>query len=273
MQCPPSLSWHHPESFAQALPPADRTHQLHQVIANFISGSHLAIPKGESDLSLASLACIGSFLWPAVYPRQNRNGSNDVVVESISLWKGDLVELACESWLRSDDTIKDPSHLTVYHMINIMLHANLTVIQSFAHSTPDSAARDPEKGLAAREIHAWIESRHYKIAQWHAEHIIAGIEGALAAPAARQERSNLRQPSSHLASSSTEPRRLPYEAPHIPYAVYFATLIIWCGALIEEGATSTSSSARAPITRGERILSLHKVHIAQLLARVLSEVK
>ena len=68
-------------------------------------------------------------------------------------------------------------------------------------------------------------------------------------------------------------RRLPFEAPHIPYAVYFATLVLWCGAVTEETTVSNLLSAQASIARGERVLSLHKVHIAQLLARVLNDVK
>jgi hypothetical protein len=219
--------------------------------------------------SLASLASLSSFLWPAVYARQNRYGSNNVSVESVSLWKGDFVELGCDTWLRSQSHAT-ASDMAVYHLMHIMLHANLTVIQSFAHSTPDSAGRDPEKSLAAMEIHAWGRSRHYKIARWHAERIVAAVEEAFNAPPSRSEMSSL--PPHIRASSGAEPRRLPFESPHVPYTVYFATLVIACGEMCCE-STSVSSSAQATIIRGERILSFHKIHVARLLGRVLSEVK
>jgi hypothetical protein len=58
------------------------------------------------------------------------------------------------------------------------------------------------------------------------------------------------------------------EAPHAPYAVYFAVLVLWCGDFMSEDPL-TASQLRAPIIRGEKILLLHKVHVAQLLAKAL----
>ena len=253
LNCPPSLAWHHPDSIAQFFSAMERISPLHNKQAS----------------SLASLASLSPFLWPVTFPRQNRYGNNDVSVETVSLWKGVLVELACDTWLRSQNHAT-ASDLTLYHLMNIMIHANLTVIQSLAHSAPDSAARDPTKSLAAMEIHSWVRSRHYEIAHWHAERMITAVEAAFVAPPSRPELSSLQ---AHIRSSSgAEPRRLPFEAPHVPYAIYFATLIIWCGAMLGETSTS-SSSAQASIIRGERIMSFHKVHVARLLGRVLSEVK
>lgn len=233
----------------------------------------MTVSNAGTEFSLASLACVSVFLWPVMYPRQNRYGIDDVTVESLSLWKKDFVDLACDSWFRVHGRVADASHLTVYHMLNIMLRANLTVIQSFAHSAPESPARDPAKGLAAREIHRWTQSPHYKISRWHAEHLIATIERTFMAPTNKFKQPGIQPSHKKASSSSTEARQLPFEAPHIPYAVYFATLIIWCSAMTEEGNPLNSLVAQAIITRGERILLLHKVHIAQLLARVLRDVR
>jgi hypothetical protein len=273
MQCPPSLSWHHADSFARLSNPSSRINQLHKLVAEVIDGGRTAIKNASSDFSLAGLACVAMFLWPVIYPLQNRYGVSNMVVESFSLWKRDFADLACDTWLRIHGQTADASHLTIYHMLNIMLRANLTIVQSFAHSAPGSPARDPNKSLAAREVNLWTRSPHYKFARWHAEHMIATIEGAFTFPTNRSEQPNVRQSSKRPSSSTTESRQLPFEAPHIPYAIYFATLVIWCGAMTEENNVSTSLAPQAAITRGERILSLHKVHIAQLLARVLSDVK
>ncbi|KAK5025031.1 hypothetical protein LTS07_008410 [Exophiala sideris] len=229
--------------------------------------------KEEESARLTSLAYLSTFLWPAIYPRQNSYGIDNVVIESLSLGKSDFVELACDTWLRSFGQRPEPSHLVVYHMMNIMLHTNLTVLQSFAHSPPGSAARDPKKSLAAREIHGWAQSRHYKVAKWHAENMLSSIEGAFVTSLNKSEAATPHQIPSRSSFSTTEPRRLPFEAPHVPYAMYYATLVLWSGATLEESAGTSSVSAQALIARGERILSLHKVHIAQLLARVLNEVK
>ena len=272
-QCPPSFSWHHADSFARSSNSSSQMHKLHKLVAEVTDGGRTTMPNAGSDFSLASLACASVFLWPVMYPRQNRYGVSNVVVGSLSLWKRDFVDLACDTWLRIHGPSTNASHLAVYHMLNIMLRANLTVIQSFAHSQPDSPARDPKKGLAAREVHLWIRSPHYKFAHWHAEHMLTAIEAAFSSPASRSEQSHFQRLSERRSSSMPESRQLPFEAPHVPYAVYFATLIIWCGAMTEESSASISLAAQAAITRGERILSLHKVHIAQLLAHVLSDVK
>ncbi|KIW30690.1 uncharacterized protein PV07_06409 [Cladophialophora immunda] len=273
MQCPPSLPWHHPNSFAESPPHGSQIHQLQHSIAALVRGSHASEPEICERFGLARLSYLFTFLWHAKYPRQNSYGVDNVVIESLTLGKSDFVELACDSWLRSLDEVPDPSLVVVYHMLNILLHTNLAILQSFAHSAPNSTARDPKKSLAAREIYGWTQSRHYEIAQWHAENMLSSIEGAFVTSLNKAEAANSQQPSSRSAFSTTEPRRLPFEAPHVPYAVYYATLVLWTGAATEETPGLSSVSAQALIARGERILFLHKVHIAQLLARVLNEIK
>ncbi|KAI1613367.1 hypothetical protein EDD36DRAFT_475380 [Exophiala viscosa] len=273
MQCPPTLSWHHPDSFAASPLPGTQIHRLQSLIVDLTRGAPKIKPDTCNEFSLTSLAYLSTFLWPAIYPRQNSYGIENVVIESLLLGKSDFVELACDTWLRSLGQRPEPSHLVVYHMMNIMLHTNLTVLQSFAHSPPGSAARDPKRSLVAREVHGWAQSRHYKTARWHAENMLSSIEGAFVTSLNRSEAAAPHQISSRSSFSTTEPRRLPFEAPHVPYAMYYATLVLWSGATLEECAGTSSVSAQALIARGERILSLHKVHIAQLLARVLNEVK
>ncbi|KAK5227824.1 hypothetical protein LTR47_008395 [Exophiala xenobiotica] len=272
MQRPPSLSWQHVHAFRQTSSPTSQVARLYQQVLRLTDGGLTGAPAVGNDISLGSLASLTSHLWPAMYPRQNRYGADSVSVESLSLWKPDFPELACSTWLQSQGECVNFSCLAAYHMMNIMLHANLTVLQSFAHSPPGSAARDPKKSLAAREMHAWTQDRQYKIARWHAEQMIVSVEGAFTSTA-KTDQQGSQQPPSRSSFTASEPRRLPHEAPHVPYAIYYATLVLWCGAVIEERGGAQPASVQAPIARGERILSLHKVHIAQLLARVLNEIK
>jgi hypothetical protein len=270
MQRPASSSWQRTNSFVQQLYSDARSTQLRAVIAALNDGGHMTTTEVPEEFGLPSLASLSVHLWPAIYSRQNGYGADNLLVESLPLWDPAYIELACDNWVRTIGHTKDPSHLAVYHMMNIMLHANLTVLQSFAHSPPGSARRDPKKSSAAKEIIAWTQDRNYKISRWHAENMISSIEGAFVTPNAQID-----QPQ-HLSgrlSSNTEPRRLPYEAPHVPYAVYYATLILWCGHATHDPKVTSSISAQAQIARGERVLSLHKLHIAQLLARVLNEVR
>lgn len=238
-----------------------------EISRDLTDGGHKIDTSCPQEFHLPSLAGLCSHLWPATYSRQNRNFGDGPSNKSTSFWGPHFVELACDNWLRTIGQTSNYSSLAIYHMMNIMLHADLTMLQHFAHSTPGSAALDAKKSLVAKEIKSWKESRHYKIAHWHAEGIISSVEKAISASSSKAEQ--------HRSSRSTniEPRRLPCEAPHVPYAIYYATLVIWCGAITEETTNMPSSNAQVFIARGERILSLHKVHIAQLLARVLYEIK
>lgn len=273
MQRPPSMSWSHVNSFAH-LPSMDsHTTQLRRQVVALTDRSHTVCSNENKKYSLASLAALSTHLWPVVYPSPSRHTSPGTGIKSHSLWKADFVELACDTWLRTAGPGANPSSLAVYHMMNIMLHANLAGLQYFAHSHPGSEARDPEKSSTGREIHAWVQDKHYMIASWHAENLTNGIENAFDTPSDRAKKQDSRAPLTIHSSTSTEPPRLPFETPHVPYAIYFATLILWCGAMVKDNNCSSDASARAHLARGERLLSLHKVHIARLLACVLQEVK
>ncbi|KAH8696269.1 hypothetical protein BGW36DRAFT_408196 [Talaromyces proteolyticus] len=269
MQRPPSLSWHHIDLFANSLSPENRISSFHKVARDLTDGGHMLEPIRPTESCLSGLAGLCSYLWPATYSKQDRYSGDEFPDQSTSFWKADFVELACDNWLRTIGQAGNNSSLAVYHMMNIMLHVDLAMLQHFAHSAPGSAGRDPKKSLVAREIKSWKEGRHYKIAHWHAEGIIVAVERALNASSNKAEQ----QLPPRLKSANTETRRLPYEAPHVPYAIYYATLVTWCGAITEENNAASASAAQVFIARGERILSLHRVHIAQLLARVLYDIK
>jgi hypothetical protein len=263
MQRPPSLSWHHVDLFAR---PGTHMSHFYEISRDLTDGGHKIGTSCPQEFHLPSLAGLCSYLWPATYSRQNRDFGDGPSTKSTSFWGPHFAELACDNWLRTIGQTSSYSSLAVYHMMNIMLHANLTLLQHFAHFAPGSAARDPKNSLVAREIKTWKEGRHYEIANWHAEGIISSVEKAISTSSGKAEQQRSR-------STNTEPRRLPYEAPHVPYAIYYATLVIWCGAITDEPTDMSSPNAQVYIARGERILSLHKVHIAQLLARVLYEIK
>jgi len=265
---PPSLARKYSESFTQTPANRSRISQLHSVIADLTCGGHTIKAELHGQFSLPSLASVSTIIWPAIYPQQNGYGTDKALLESLSLWKADFAELACDTWLRTLYRPENLSHLVIYHMMGIILHTNLTVLQNFAHSAPGSAARDAKRCAAAKEVYAWTQDRHYTTARWHAEQMIDSIEVALADPLAMTQMQS-RGPS----SLATEPPRLAFESPHVPYAVYYAALVLWAGAFTVQATSSSSTSAQAQVARGERILSLHKVHIAKLLARVLSEVR
>lgn len=272
MQRPPSMSWCHINSFAHSPGTDSHMTQLHHEIAALTDPSHSIDCASNKRYGLASLAALSAHLWPVTYPSSAGYSSPSLGTENHSLWKAEFVELACDTWLRTAGPAVKSSSLAVYHMMNIMLHANLVGLQSFAHSLPGSDTRDPDKSSTGKEIHAWLQDRHYEIALWHAGNLINSVESDFVAPTTKARKQDSRRPSS-MSSSSPEPARLPFETPHVPYAIYFATLILWCGAMAGDNTYSSTASARAHLARGEQILSQHRVLIAQLLASVLKEVK
>ncbi|KAK4944569.1 hypothetical protein LTR10_016003 [Elasticomyces elasticus] len=284
MQRPPSLARKYSESFTQTPTNRSRISQLHSVIADLVSGGHAINSEIQRRFSLTSLASLSTFVWPAIYPQQNGYGTDKALLESLSPWKADFAEMACDTWLRQlyQPENNDISHLVMYHMMGIMLHTNLTVLQCFAHSTPESTARDPKRCSVAKEIYAWTQDRNYTVARWHAEQIMESMEAALTTSAAPRPQAMMQIRTSTAANTTrpaavqanTESPRLTFESPHVPYAVYYAALVLWSAATTMRHTTASSSpTAQAQIARGERILSMHKVHVAKLLARVLSEVR
>jgi hypothetical protein len=220
----------------------------------------------QQSTSFPALTSLAVHLWPAMYSRQNHYKGEDVLVEGLHSGNADFVESALERWYQvypqgSPSCYSD--HI-VYHMMHIMLHTNVTILQIYAQSAPGSFARDPTKSTTAREVCAWIKDHHYVCASWHAEQLTALVENNIQANS--DNRTTRRS-----MNSLVEGRRLAYEAPHVPYALYYASLILWCRGAVTSEKTA-SAQTRAPLVRGERILSLHKLHAAQLLASVLGEV-
>ncbi|KAH8799730.1 hypothetical protein F5884DRAFT_115759 [Xylogone sp. PMI_703] len=112
MQQPPSLSWQHVDSFAQSLSPSSQISKLHQLVAELTDGRNFSLGNVFNGSSLASLAFLSVYLWPVIFPRQSSHGTDNILVESLSLWKRDFVELACDTWLRSLGQTQDTSHLS-----------------------------------------------------------------------------------------------------------------------------------------------------------------
>ncbi len=260
---PPNMLWHGLRSIINNSAPDSELQMLHLRLKNAVN-RNVTLPANDmQDSCMAPLAFLASNVWRAAYSRESAYPDQGTLEGALSMGKPDFAELACDDWLRgqSPHAVVDPSHLAIYHMMNIVMHANLTVLQTFAHAPSDSPHRVGDKSAVVPELRTWIHGRHYDIAQWHAERLISAVEGALPSNDSTASAPNLR-----------EERRLPFETPHVPYAIYYASLVLWCKDAILH-LKSSSAQVKAPIVRGERLLLLHKVHVAQLLARVLDTIE
>ena len=277
MYRPPCFPWRHANTFAQPSPSDGRMNALLQYPAALTKLRRTDITNirdNDNDHFLV-LASLSAYLWPATTLSESTGFPDNTIHEpsrNPSLWKSDFAEMACDTWLRSQEK---PllSTVAVYHHINTMLHANLVLLQRFAHSSPTSAARDPQKSPIARAVQSWVRSRDYEISHWHSEQLISSIESAIAASKSNAGHPGSRSTAQESACTPPISPRPTFEALHTPYVVYYAVLVLWCGELTNDLANSSLASAKAHLVRGDMILSAHKARIAQLLARVLIEIK
>ncbi|KAF5684889.1 zinc-finger double domain-containing protein [Fusarium globosum] len=140
-----------------------------------------------------------------------------------------------------------------------MLHTRLTALQTLVDFNRSSTQGDSRSAAESKGINAWLKSGEHKTACWHAERLLAAAENLL---------SSTQVDSRQKTKAPTGDQ---HEAPHVPFALYYATLVLYV-----KGAFGDSellpSQIRVPILRGERVLSLLRAQIAKTLARVLREI-
>ncbi|KAF9762332.1 hypothetical protein IL306_003452 [Fusarium sp. DS 682] len=162
-----------------------------------------------------------------------------------------LASLAPNLWSLSD--------LSLYHAMCIMLHTRLTALQTLVDINRSSTQADSRTAAASKGINAWLKSGEHNIACWHAERLLTAAENLL---------SSTQVDSRQKTKALTDDQ---HEAPHVPFALYYATLVLYV-----KGAFGDSellpSQIRVPILRGERVLSLLRAQIAKSLARVVREI-
>ena len=218
-------------------------------------------PGGDIDTgsivqhSLVTLMVIASFVW-AVAPRAAEHSGR------ASTWKVESLELALEQWIRLQKADVDWSLLMLYHMLNIILHSNLSLLQQFTHPPSSAGTRSPSR-TSLPSIQSWASSRHYVVAQWHAEALLDLAKERLGRPN-----------QSIISKSRTAAREMTptliAEAPHTSHCIYYSTLVLWCGNFVRN---SGSSSCMSYLDQGAQLLSSLKVRIAEPLENVLRELK
>ncbi|EMC98768.1 hypothetical protein BAUCODRAFT_379824 [Baudoinia panamericana UAMH 10762] len=269
MMRPPTLMWHTLTRLAAQAQQGSRLTSVIRSAAALVDGTVLPRPANGEDCSLASLASLAPHLWTVLYPRRNQHKGDTVLAEALRIGKPDFVEIACEKWIQSGVAVPstDMTALLLYHMIGINLHANLSTLQTFAYLGTGSETHGHRGRSMAEEIHCWLEERDYDVAHWHAEQLTTIVEASLTHPKAD---ASLRSRSSLSSGNTAEPRKVVYEAPHVPYAIYYATLVLYVkGAAMRDRLSAPL--VRAPLVRGERLLSFLKVAVAQPLARMLCD--
>lgn len=208
--------------------------------------------SGETSGSLETLAEISSYSW-ALCPHglANLNGQ--------FLWNHDFIELALERWNQSRlmsaevSTQSQLSTMLLYHLTHINLHSDLRILQRSTKDFMDSA-NSPKSSKVSHSITTWLATSHFEVAYWHSEAIQSLVREAMSTA---RRRTQFHADKSHLL-----------ESPHLPFCIYFSTLILWYGA---EGKTSLDASGDAVIDNGSQLLLALKVKVAKHLASALCD--
>lgn len=270
MQRPPTILPFYSESYKRSSSD-DLTSKFTGILRGLLSSAHVAKGSKNARFDNAAISVLSTYAWPAFYDRVNRHGSENFSIEGLSLRSAGFIELSCDGWLQCCASVERPYPLVTYHLVHILLHANVTVLQAYAHSGAGSLTRDPSKSAIAKELQGWAQGNDHMVASWHAQRLVAVIEDVLATSSHQSSLTNTCE-NTQISGVLAGQTFLQYEAPHVPYAVYYAALVLYCGATIRNNSTQISNDAISLLSRAKRILSAHKVHIAQLLARVLDKI-
>lgn len=208
--------------------------------------------RGGVDRILLALSAL---ITPRFIPNNEEPESEN------ELWRTDFAHLALNNLgVTADLPLSD---VLLYHMVNISLHISLNTLQCLARCKVGDAT-DTTKALLTRHVKRLHSTRYGEIARWHATRIVLKAQnhfsGQTKATAAVPSHSSSKERSSHLALG----------APHVPYSIYYATLVLWSAAAVNDN----SQMERELLLRtGSHVLSSLTLRVARVLAGALLEVE
>lgn len=200
--------------------------------------------------SLREVASLGAYTW-ASSPRGQEQS------HTWQLWRPEFIELGLERWMNAQASSHRASNLPsllIYYLSHIHLQVDLSFLQISALNFIKHPENDKEKKIH-KMLKEYTCGRPFEASVWYAKAML------------RLVRENLGM-SGHDQSRTADGRRI-LEPPHLPYCIYFSTLIAWYG---EYTATGLRSLARdACIKNGIHLLGMLKVRVARVLIHALRE--
>ena len=173
------------------------------------------------------------------------------------LWKPEFIELGLERWVSAQSssprTTELPSIL-LYHLAHLHLQVNLGTLQRLARSFKANP-RTPSDEKVSDIVRRCTRGPSFKAAVWHAVAMLRDIKDYVAI-------SSRRQP-------EFLERLLILEPPHLPYCIYFSTLMVWYSDFVVAGAPSITGNTC--IENGIHLLGMLNLRVAKVLANALRE--
>nr|OQO31131.1 hypothetical protein B0A51_02502 [Rachicladosporium sp. CCFEE 5018] len=221
MMRPPSLMWHRMSRVSQRVANFGELGRLKDPVRQLTDGVFRT--PADTTHGIASLAAMAPLLWSAV-PRHTQHVAAETPLSAARLPRSVLVDVAFEKWYQLQVTPSmDVTALVLYHVMEIVLHTDLTTLQAFIYADADSSRRIDRQEIASKALHLWMKSRDYDTAQWHAGQIMELAESAVSYSKAAESRPNA---SSAPTNGRSLDKRILHEVAHVPYAIYYATIIL-----------------------------------------------
>lgn len=216
-------------------------------------------PYPFNDAPTASLSSIVILSWHII-PR------GFMALGEQSIWSPGLIEVALDQWNRSlpkDDNI---SRVSLYLLVNIAIHANLSLIQKFAYGTLNQSSGNSSSSHISEYIRDWTRREECQVAIWHA---VTLLERATV------DFLNQREQTADILDSPEDFRDSPGktclpECPQLVYGIYFACLVIWSYTSV---GGSNDSRLASSIGSGKAVLRVLRVRVAHVLLGILAKLQ
>ncbi len=215
----------------------------------------LMSPGGCPDSTssdIRGVAALSSYSW-MVGPRGHE------LTPHQNLWKEEFLELGLDRWVRRRNVAirptesRDLPQLLLYHLTHLSLHSNLELIQRLAPEV-SKLPHTCDQGDYSRWILTWVKGEHFKMAKWHAQALLLLVKETQAV--------------TRRGSQTQKDESILPEPPHLPYCIYFATLIVWYGLWVGNGQPS---ALNAHLDASVQLLFSLRAHVSKILGRALLE--
>jgi hypothetical protein len=213
------------------------------------------LARGDSTASAVdNLSAVSCLTWFAK-PHRHVAGQEPVI------WKPDFVELKLRNWIERPMADTEPSSLITYHMGHINLHVNIGFLQRHSRSLSRNDYRASKSSI---KTSMWerVSGQSHETATWHSHSLLKLVRSMA------ETRFLLPHHPDSVANQHTPSNRSFPQPPHLPFCVYFASLVLWYGAMC---TAKPLNQQNIHLRNGAQLLESLSVHVAKYLARALYE--
>lgn len=234
---------------------------LSRLVESLVTPGCPVDPTALQRHSISSLGALSAYLWPVTRMSFNQQTSGVGAPAQHPLWKRDFVALACDKWWNSQQPSSDPSAAILYHCVKLIAHADIELLESYFSRSLQKERRGHAEQAEYKKIRAWLASHDGAIALSHGNAVFSVAESLW-----RRDANDEGSPAhGSYRGATTQPST---DSPHMPYIIYFATLVLWAQDVSRKECEGAMGGV-ALLAQGQRLLRKCTSRIAALMERVL----